>query len=394
MTPIPNVSFVMGDPSLGGVAASADGIAGLILGGVAVVDGIQLSTPTAIYSIKDAEALGIDASYDTDNNTDAYKEIVDFYSNTGEGSELWIMVVAPDTTYANVCDKTQDLAKKLFTETEGRVRIWGVNITRPAGYIPTVNDGIDDDVIAAIANAQALSDEMAMDNFIPTRVILPGCYYNGTAADLADLKQRDDNRVQVSLHGREGSEEGRVGFLLGWYAAMSVQENAGKVRLGDLGIDDAYLTDGVTRPEDNLAYQDTIHDKGYIFPIQRFGRAGYFYNDDPTATADTDDFVSFARGRVIDKVERIAYNVYLDFVNADYDVDADGNIGPGELKTLQGDIDDAVLASMAGEISGFKSEVPIAQDVLATGKTQVKLKPQPRAYHKEIEVELGFTKTL
>lgn len=394
MTPIPNVSFVMGESALGGVAASADGIAGLILGGDAVDDGIQLSTPTAIFSIKDAEDLGIDADYDTDNNTDAYKEIVDFYRNTGEGSELWIMIVAPDTTYTNICDKTQDLAKKLYTDTEGRVRIWGVNITRAADYTPTVTSGIDEDVITAIANAQALAEEMAMDNFIPTRVILPGCYYSGTAADLADLKQHDDNRVQVSLHGRKNSEEGRVGFLLGWYAAMSVQENAGKVRLGDLGISEAYLTDGATRPEENLAYQNAIHDKGYIFPIQRFGRAGYFYNDDPTATADTDDFVSFARGRVMDKVQRIAYSVYLDFVNADYDVDADGNIGPGELKTLQGDIDDAVLTSMAGEISGFKSEVPVEQDVLATGKTQVKLMPQPRAYHKIIEVTLGFTKTL
>lgn len=394
MSPIPNVSFTIGESALGQVPASIDGIAGLILGGVDVTDGIQLGTPTAIYSIADAEALGIDEAYDTDNNTDAYKEIVDFYTQAGEGSELWIMVVAPDTAYADICDKNNDVAKKLLQDSNGRIRIWGANVTRGGDYTPTVTDGIDDDVVSAIEKAQELSHDMAMNAFIPTRCILPGCYYDGTPADLKDLKTMDGNRVQVTLHGRAGSSEGRVGLLLGKYAASSVQTNPGKVRDGDLGIDDAYLTDGVTRAEDIVATQDTIHDKGYIFPIKRFGRSGYFYNDDPTATTATDDFNSFARGRVIDKVQRLAYDVYLDFVNDDYDVDDNGNISAGELKRLQGSIDDRVNTQMVGEISGFESNVDPTQDVLSTGQTQVSLRTQPRAYHKDIVVEVGFTQTI
>lgn len=392
--PIPNVNFSIGESALGGVPASQDGIAGLILGGVAVAEGIQLATPTPIYSIAGAEALGIDESYDTDNSTDAYKEIVDFYTQAGQGSELWLMILAPDTTYADICDKTNDMAKKLLQDSNGRIRFWGVNVTRGESYTPTVSEGIDADVVSAITKAHELAHDMAMNAFIPTRCILPGCYYSGTPGDLKDLKTMTENRVQVTLHGREGSSEGRVGLLLGKYAAASVQTNPGKVRDGHLGIDDAYLTDGATKAEDIVATQDTIHDKGYIFPIKRFGRSGYFYNDDPTATASTDDYSSFARGRVIDKVQRIAYDVYLDFVNDDYAVDASGNISPGELKRLQGDIDDRVNTQMAGEISGFQSNVPPDQDVLSTGTTNVSLRTQPRAYHKNIEVEIGFTQTI
>jgi hypothetical protein len=202
--------------------------------------------------------------------------------------------------------------------------------------------------------------------------------------------------VQILLHGVDGSKEARVGFLLGLYSSIAVQRNIGRVASGDLGITEAFLTDGVSTAESIIDKADTIHDKGYVLPIQRFGKAGYFYNDDPTATSNADDYSSFARGRVIDKVERTAYTAFLDFVNDDYQVDAKGRISIGELKRLQGKIDDAVNTTLgaANEISGFASFVDPAQDVLGTGQTVVKLNTQPRAYHKNIVVEIGFVKTL
>lgn len=392
MTGIPNVSFEYGDSALGGTNPTGDGIAGLIIPGIAAT-GLALSTPKAVFSLSEVEALGIDEAYDTANNVNSYQEIKDFYSKAGEGAELWIMIVTQDTLLADICDKTQDIAKKLLLNCNGRIKIWGVAPTRSGTYVPTITDGLDADVFAAMLNAQALRDDMAMNYFIPTRVILPGRAWDGDAATLKDLKQSSENGVQITLHGREGSPEARVGFLLGLYASIAVQRNPGRVRSGDLGIadGDAYLTDGVSTPETIGAVQNTIHDKGYIFPIKRFGRNGYFYNDDPTATSNTDDFVSFARGRVMDKVQRLAYDVFLGFVNDDYETEPDGTMSPVELKRLQGDIDDTVNSEMVGEISGFRSEVPLVQDV--AGQTKVILKVRPRDYHKYIEVELGFEKT-
>ncbi len=384
--PISNVTFKTLNGSLGGSNPTADGIAGLILSHAAVV-GLALNTPKAIFSVKDAEDLLL---------TDfALGEIKDFYANAGEGQELWIMLASDASLLADICNLNNDIAKKLLVNAGGRVKFWGANIKKPVGYVADQTEGIDLDVYNAMTNANALCESLAA-KYIPTRCILPGREWDGDATKLKDLKTATQNRVQITLHGTDGGKEANVGFLLGLYSSIAVQRNIGRVASGDLGITEAYLTDGASTAESTIGVADTIHDKGYVIPIKRFGKAGYFYNDDPTATSNTDDYSSFARGRVMDKVQRTAYTAFLDFVNDDYEVDAGGKISIGELKRLQGKIDDAVNTTMtaANEISGFKSFVDPAQDVLGTGQTVVRLKTQPRAYHKEIVVEIGFAKTL
>jgi len=384
---IPNVSFTISNGNLGGQNSINDGIAGLILSHEATTE-LALNVPKAIYSIADAEALLITGF--------ALEEITDFYTNAGEGQELWIMLISDTSMWDDVCDVTNDIAKKLLQESRGVIKIWGVNIDPPVSYVVATTKGIDDEIIAALPKAQALCEAMAA-KFIPTRCILPGReFVKASVGDLEDLKTHTENRVQITLHGESASRKAKVGFLLGLYSAIAVQRNIGRVASGDLGLSEAVLSDGVTTAEAAVNIADAIHDKGYVLPIVRYGRAGYFYNDDPTATAGTDDYSSFARGRVIDKAQRIAYDVYLNFVNDDYAVDAAGQISPAELKRLQGSIDDAVNQLMVntGELSAFKSYVDPSQDTLATGITKVKLAAQPRAYHKMIEVELGFTQTI
>lgn len=384
--PIPNVTFETLNGALGGTNPTNDGIAGLILSHDATGELAQ-NEPKAIFSAQDAEDLNITGF--------ALEEIQDFYSIAGDGQELWIMLVPDSELLADICDQTNEIAKKLLSNSSGRIKFWGVNIEKPESYVADQSEGIDSDVFDAMLKAQELAEAMH-DKYINTRVVLPAREWDGDAATLRDLKTGTDNRVQLSLHGRKDSLEGRVGFLVGLYSSIAVQRNIGRVANGALPVTEAYLTDGVTPAEELTNIADTIHDKGYVIPIVRFGKAGYFYNDDPTATSNTDDYSSFARGRVMDKVQRIAYEVYLDFVNDDYEVSPSGGISIGELKRLQGRIDDAVNQTMtaAGEISGFASYVDPSQDTLATGQTRVKLNVQPKAYHKEIVVETGFSKTL
>ncbi len=394
---IPNVGFEILKGQLGGTASQNDGICALVLSGVATGD-IALGESKVIFSVEDAEALGITGF--------ALREIQEFYSKAVNGQELWVMLVADDTLLADICDLQNEFAKKLLADSAGRVKMWGANVELTATYNPATPsaEGIDADVLDAVLKAQALCVDFS-NRHHPTRCVLGGRMFDlSKIGALKDLKQSTDNRVQVSLHGRKlaGGEssfegqEGRVGFLLGLYASLAVQRNIGRVANGDLGITEAYLTDGVTSAEQIMSAADAIHDKGYVLPIVRFGKNGYFYADDPTATADSDDYSSMANGRVIDKVQRIAYEVFSDFVNDDYAVDADGQISITELKRLQGGIDDAVNQQMtaAGEISGFASFVDPIQDTLSTGQTKVKLMVQPRAYHKEIVIELGFSQTL
>jgi len=123
------------------------------------------------------------------------------------------------------------------------------------------------------------------------------------------------------------------------------------------------------------------------------GRSGYYFAGDPTATSKTDDYRSFVNGFVIDKACRIAYDVFLSFVNTDYDKEPDGSISFVEQKRLQGNIDDRVKAEMAGQISGFASLVdPLNQP--GNGVTKIALQVQPKGYHETIVVEIGMTNTI
>ncbi len=397
--PIPGITFQYSNNQLGGVNPSADGICGMILTGVAIspgtgATGLALNTPKAIFTLADAVAIGITAAYDTTNSTRVYADIADFYNKVAKG-ELWIMLVAQTATMADICDKTiLTNAVKLLNAATGRIRVLALAIQRAAGYSQTTTTGLDADVFAAIPKAQALAVQYANTYYYPLRVVLPGYGWSGVAADLLDLTTLSANYVQVLLHGVNGKKSARIGFYMGLLASLQVQRNVGRVANGALGLTEAYLTDGATQAENIFGVQDTINDKGYVIPIIRPGKTGYFYNDDPMATAKTDDYCQMARCRVIDKVSRIAYTTYLDFVNDDYTYNTDGSISAADLKRLQGRIDDQVNSQMksAGEVSNFSSFVDPTQDT--TNGVTVQLRVQPKGYFKTIIVAMGFVKTI
>ncbi|MDR3350705.1 MAG: DUF2586 family protein [Prevotellaceae bacterium] len=391
---VPNVTFKYLNGQLGGVNPSQDGVCGLVIQVPTAPAGLALGASKALYSLADAEAVGLTAAYDETNSVSAYGEIRDFFSKTGGKGELWVMPVINTTSVADICDTQNALVAKLLADSQGRIRVWGVATNRPAAYEATTANGIDQDIYSAVNNAQALREDYALNRYVPTRVILPGRAFTGNISALLDLKQQSNNGVLISLHGRKNSQEGMIGFLLGVIASLPVQRNIGRAQNGHLGVEEAYLSDGTTKAEDLFALQDVLHDKGYVFPLTRVGRAGYYYNADPTATSNTDDYYSLAHGRVIDKVQRIAYDVYLDRINDDFELSLQGKISASALKALQGDVEDAVNVVMtsAGELSSFRCYVDPEQDPISTGKTVIRLNVQPRGYYKEIVVELGFVK--
>lgn len=401
MAGVSNVQFKYSNGNLGGTNPSNDGVAGLIIQAPTPIAKLAFGVSKAIYSLDDAVNLEITELYDERNSCSVYGEISDYYAKTGGSGELWIMLVDDQTSMADICNLQNSYAAKLLIDSGGNIRFWGVAMNRDANYSTQTPDGLDYDVFSALANAQALRDAFALKRYMPTRVVLPGRAFSGDVSSLRNLKQGSDNGVMITLHGRQGSKEARVGFMLGLIASLPVQRNIGRVASGDLGITEAYLTDGATKAEE-LSGQtndgvkaDIVHDKGYIFPVVRPSLNGFFYNDDSMATSNIDDYNSLANGRVIDKVQRIAYNVFAQRINDDYALSPEGKIGVAELKSLQGSIEDAINPTMVsgGELSSFACYVDPNQDPIAAGKIVVKLKAQPRGYHKHIEVELGFVKS-
>ena len=381
----------------GPVVLSGDKITGMILTSDAAPSGLAHATAKKIFSLKEAEELGIDAAFDTAENSHAYRNLLEFYDAAPVGTPVWIMVLPSTETITDMCDKTNDFAAKLVDAAQGEIKVLGVSRIPDSGYMESTTNGLDDDVITAVAKLHALAEEKA-GQMMPFRGILEGRSYQGDPALLEDLRAMTHNRAGVTLVSSEnavdGSHDGSasIGMLLGRIASIGVQRNIGRVKDGPLPIQQAYLSDGTT-VEDAALELEAIHDKGYITARTFFGKAGYFFGDDPMATGLDDNYRNLSLGRTIDKAILLAYLTYVEEVQDDFPVDDEGNINPGLLKSYQASIERAIEVNMLNdqEISGVNVYIDPAQDVITTGKIEVELNITPVAYAKEISVKIGFT---
>lgn len=378
---LPKVAITLGNGNLGRTVATEDGVAGLVLSGVATAS-LALATPKAIFSLDDAIALGIT---EAGTNASAYRHIKEFYDLAGEGAELYIMLLASTVTLAQMADVAfASSATLLLNAAQGRIRLLG--LTRNAAA-PTLKDGLDEDSLAAIPKAEQLAQSYSAA-FKPVRILIEGRAADvENVATLKDLRTYSANHVGVVIGSTKNDGSASVGLVIGRAAAIPVQRNLGRVKDGALPLNQAYIN---KKKVEEISADDLLHDKGYIIFRNFVGRSGYFLNDDPMCAPVTDDYSQLALGRVIDKAILIAYQTYVEELNDEVVIDAEGRISVPVIKYLQSKIETAVNQGMAGEISSFSAYIDAAQNVLSTGKITVKAAVVPVGYTKTIEVLLGF----
>lgn len=387
---LPQIEITIGNGALGLVIPTNDALSGMILQGVAPTD-LVLGTPKLLTSLADAVAAGIDEDYDTDNSLTAYKAIKEFYEEAGTGAQLWVMVISQAIDMETAFDKAEtDYAVKLLNAAGGGIRMFTIVRNPSPGYTPTIANGVDTDVQAAIVKAQSLAEEY-VKQYKPLRIILPAYAYNDTASDLEDLKTRTDNRVAILIGDSISGSSAGVGILLGRLASQPVMRNVGRVKTGALPIINGYIgTQTVEAATGDIA---VLHGKGYITLRQHVGKAGYYFTDDPTATAATDDYSQLSLGRVIDKAIFLAYTVYVEELLDEVLIDPNtGQISTAQAKYLQTIVESAINVAMTAnnEISGVAAQVDPSQNVLSTSKIVVKLRITPVGYTRTIEIDLGF----
>lgn len=389
---LPSVTINVLNGQLGAVAPIADGVAGMVLSSSVAPADLAFAKAVKINSLAEAETKGITAAWQTANNTLAHTHIKEFYDTAGNGAPLWIMIVIDTETMEQIADKagTNKYAKKLLDDAGGEIRLLGISRKPDAGYSALKTKGLDDDAYNAAVklNTLALDYEAAYAPFVG---LIDGRDYQGVIGTLVDLREATFNKVAVVLAsaGTTGKSAG-VGLCLGAIARLPVQRNIGRVKNGALPITAAELTNE-TAIEDATGL-DTIHDKGFIIIRTYAGRTGYYYADDPVATLLTDDYSSVGRRRVINKAIQIAYNVYVNEINEEIEINADGQMNPAIVKSLQGAVENAVnlLMTSQGEISSVRCAIDPAQNVLSTNKVEIDLFVTPVGYAKEIVVNIGF----
>ena len=143
-----------------------------------------------------------------------------------------------------------------------------------------------------------------------------------------------------------------------------------------------------------------MHDKGYITPRAYVGLSGYYFADDCMACDPTDDYAHLTARRTVDKAYRIAYQTLVQFMLDEIEVNEDGTMQNGVLKSWQQAVENAINRQMTakGELSATDGEgcvcfIDPKQNVLATSRIELTLKVRPYGYARFIDVNLGFQVT-
>ena len=201
---------------------------------------------------------------------------------------------------------------------------------------------------------------------------------------------------KISLMQRRNEHLTPVGFIgamLGALAKANVQESVAWVKQFNLFSDDFQEIE-LGFGDVNEASDETLTDKGYIFPIKYAGKEnGIYISKDQTCSSG--DYRTIARNRTINKSRRAVRAALLPYVNAPLMVNpTTGFLAPTKItafKTLIGD----VLAKMqaAGEISGYAVTIDPNQNVLVDDTLRISYVIVPVGVATKIYVEEGLSLT-
>lgn len=391
---LPRVKIQFLNGQLGTVGESADGLLALICGAAAVAGTFVLNTAYSITSMDDLADLGVTAT----NNAALYKQVSEFYDEAETGTKLVLYPVNPSTTVTNLCDYTKTdagYARDLITKQNGNLRGIGIANVNTGASGTSIN-GIDPDVFTAMPKAQQLAEWATTELYAPLFFILEGRNYD-PSKELKDMTKEKYDRVGIAIGDTVASSKGAtIGTWLGRIAKSPVQRNIGRVKDGSLAPLEMYV--GSKKIDESESTIKSIYEKGYLVPRKYVGRSGYFFADDNLACDPTGGYAHIAHRRVIDKAYRVAYNIMLDMLLDELEVNDDGTLQVGIVKSWQQTVGNGINKQMTanGELcansdgEGCQCYIDEKQNVLSTSKVLVTLKVRPYGYARYVDVNLGF----
>ncbi|THU36910.1 hypothetical protein FAM09_18275 [Niastella caeni] len=374
---LPKVSVLYSNGNLLQDVDAVDGIAALC--GTGSTAGL-LGVPTTVFSLEDAEGKG----YTEAAEPTMYRHLKEFYSEVAGNQELHIMIVPDTMTMPQMLDNTNASgAKKLITAALGKVRLLGVFHKPAAGY----NGGtefIDSQVSAAVINAKVFA-EARLAELVPLRILIEGRVQNEASSTVFQPKNSSNGYAGVVLGGSDDDGSASVGLALGRAVKFGAHIKVGKVANGPLSISTAYIG---TKQLKDIAGLAALHNAGYISLMQHPQKAGFYFGIDRMSS--TDDYRLLAYGRVVDKAAVIAAAVYVEDLEGEVAVGADGKIATSVLTHLKAKIIQQINVAMADQISGIDVYINPSQNVINTGKLTVQLRVRPFGYTSFIDVDLGL----
>lgn len=395
-------------------------VSGLIANAIAVVDKFALNTLYKINSVKDAEdTLGIDAAYDTTNKVVLHHHIQEFYEEVGldSGVSLYLYGVSQATTLEQMVDVAGAIGKTFINGAEGKVFQCGLCRNPDNAYVPTIVDGLLDEVLNAIPKAQALVD-WAFTKMYPTRIIIEGRNFTppvSAVQDLRDITNVKAPNVSVVV-GQDYDYADKdalfnnyaaVGTYLGTLAAADIHENTGWVEQFNLTnvASDRWVNAGFSNHDPVEDYEDDwelLDSKGYIFP-QTYPRVdGYRWNNDHTCTpieVDVEGNMNEAYqrfGRTMDAAALSAFGALVGRVKSPQPVDpATGKLPTVVVADFKAVAEKRIDQDLGGKISGREVIVDKESNLLPPDeRLDMAIKAVPYGSASTIKVKIGLVKQL
>lgn len=374
---LPHVSVSFSNGNLLADVSVIDGIAGLA---VTVATTGLIGVVNIINNLDDAVTSG----YTIDAEPFAYRQIKEFYDEVGGNQKLYVMGTAETMSMAGALDNTDNTgAKKLVAAANGQIRLLGV-CRKPASAYAPGTDFMDADVALAITAAGTFCGAR-LTELIPLRVLIEGRVTGAYGTTVFAPNTATIGSAGVVLGGSANDGSASVGTALGRAVKYGAQIKIGKVANGPLSIPQVYIGTQLLKDVTNLV---SLHDAGYISFMQHPNKAGIYFGIDHMAS--NDDFRLLAYGRVIDKAAIISAAVYVDEIEGEVTINADGTIDQTDLEHLKGVLTQQINLNMADQISGLLVTIDPTQNITANSTLVVKEKIQPLGYKSFIEIELGL----
>lgn len=382
---------------------------------MAVSGGATLNTVYTLYSILAAEAIGLNAAYDTAN-----KVLVNYHLDEifrlNPIAEVHLMLVAQTVTLAQMCDKANNYLKKILRDAGGKVRYAGVVRNPIASYTSTLSGGLDADVLAAILKAQELADdEYASDRPI-NNIVIEGRELNGTFGSATDLGAMAAIYRDVSVCvlqdpaiaalDVEYTPTAAVGTYLGVISKKEASESFAqpveKFNLLDVAKG-RFLSVNLSnnQPITNYANADldALHDKRFVFGRTFNNYSGVYFNQSHNCASETDDYNASELRAVMNRAVRLTRPVLIPRINSTEFIVEDGRIVRRQTAVIEADIRSALVV-MQSDISSVTYIIVDPEkdnlgqnypSFLSVPKLRVLIGVIPKGKAETIEVEIGYT---
>jgi hypothetical protein len=388
-----DIQVIIQDGGLGRLATGKDFYTGIIFQSTTVPAGYGSDVIKRIYTLKQAEALGITvADYPVANY-----QISEYFRLL----EKWNFNGLLDVMFSNIAlgDFDGSEIETIQRNADGELQQVGVFL------IDSYADGF-------VTAANTIAGNMDAIGY-PLSLIL--------SADIADMDAVSDARTLSSkwvtpLVAMDGNATGyalfqdlgysvcNLGAALAATAYAKVNENVGWVEKFDISgateMQTLALADGDMVKDLSEAQIDVINDKGYMLAVKRKVSGSYFY-DAPTATVLTSDFAYMQENRTIGKAKRLILQYMAKHQNRPLFVDpTTGYMTEQTISLFDTTVREALQTMIVaqeipadpntGRLADAAVSINPEQNVLSTSKLIINVKIGATGVARSIEIPLGF----